>query len=104
MICDITIRLGRNTIIFVQNLTQMGQMVDDIQSVIGVTATQISGAKYSKKEQSTWYPFITVCSIESRDKIDPKDYGLILLDECDTYLGSDARREWVGSLSPEFLY
>lgn len=32
------------------------------------------------------------------------DYGLILLDEADTYLGSDERRTWVGSLSTEYLY
>jgi superfamily II DNA or RNA helicase len=104
MICDIMSRLSRNSIIMVQNLTQMGQMVDDIQWLLGIIPTQISGKKYSQKEQSTWYPHITVCSIDSRDKVDDRSFGLILLDEADTYLGSDARREWVGSLSNEYIY
>ena len=47
---------------------------------------------------------VTVCSIESRDKLNMKDYGCILLDEADTYLWSDERRKWLLSLSPEYLY
>lgn len=104
IICDIISRLGRNTLVMVQNLTQMQQMVDDILVILWVTPTQVSGKKPSKKEQESWYPYITVCSIDSRDKINPHDYGLILLDEADTYLGSDDRREWVGNLSPEYMY
>lgn len=47
---------------------------------------------------------VTVCSIESRDKLNMQDYGCILLDECDTYLASDERRKWLLSLSPEYMY
>lgn len=104
MICDITYRLKRKTLIVVQNLTQMSQMIDDITGILWVTPLQVSGKKISKKIQDTLYEGITVCSIESRDKINTKDYGLILLDEADTYLWSDERRTWVGSLSPEYLY
>ena len=104
MICDITNRLSRNTLIMVQNLSQMAQMVDDIHQLLWVIPTQVSGKKSSAKVQATWYKHITVCSIDSRDKIIPTDFWLILLDEADTYLWSDDRREWVGSLSPEFMY
>ncbi len=104
MVCDITVQSQRKTLIMVQNLTQMSQMVDDIFTILWVTPTQVSGKKISNRISATFDDRITVCSIDSRDKIDHKDYGLILLDECDTYLGSDARREWVGSISPEFLY
>ena len=104
MICEIISRLKRNTLIVVQNLSQMAQMVDDIRGILQVQVTEVSGKVASKRKMDTWYPHITVCSIDSRDKIDPKDYGLILLDEADCYLGSDERREWVGSLSPEFMY
>lgn len=104
MICWLTSRLKRNTLIMVQNLTQMKQMVDDIHKIFGIIPTQVSGKKPSKKEQSTWYEHITVCSIDSRDKVNPEDYWLILLDEADTYLGSDDRRAWIGSLSPEYMY
>lgn len=104
IIADITTRLKRNTLIVVQNLTQMAQMVKDIETLLWVIPTQVSGKVISKKKAATFYPHITVCSIDSRDKIDPKDFGLILLDECDTYMGSDERREWVGSLSPEYMY
>lgn len=104
MICDITNRLKRNTLIVVQNLTQMAQIVDDIYKILWVIPTQISGKKVWAKVQTTWYEYITVCSIDSRDKVNPSDYWLILLDEADCYLWSDDRREWVGSLSPEYLY
>ncbi len=104
MICEIIHRLSRDTLVMVQNLTQMAQMVDDINKILGVIPTQVSGKKYSQKEQSTWYPHITVCSIDSREKVDDRSFGLILLDEADTYLGSDERRSWVGNLSTEYLY
>lgn len=104
MICDITYRLKRKTLIVVQNLTQMAQMVDDIYQILWVIPTQVSGKVTSAKVRSTWYEHITVCSIDSRDKIVPTDFWLILLDEADTYLWSDDRREWVGSLSTEYLY
>ena len=104
MICDIVTRMKRNTLIMVQNLTQMWQMVDDISQVLGIIPTQISWNKYSKKEQSTWYPHITVCSIDSRSKVPHRDFWLVLLDEADTYIGSDERRNWIWSLSNEYLY
>jgi hypothetical protein len=47
---------------------------------------------------------VTVCSIDSRDKVDVKDYGCIILDEADTYIAADARREWLLTLSPEYMY
>lgn len=104
IICDLTSRFKRNTLIMVQNLTQMSQMVDDLYVILGVIPIQISGKKSSKKQIESWYPHITVCSIDSRDKVNPKDYWLILLDEVDVMLWADARREWVGSLSSEYLY
>lgn len=104
IICEITYRLKRNTLILVQNLTQMTQMVDDIQMILWVIPTQVSGKKPSKKEQATWYPYITVCSIDSRDKVNIKDYWLVLADECDCYLSSDDRREWIWNISTEYFY
>lgn len=104
MISDILVRLKRKTLIVVQNLTQMQQMVVDLTNILGIVPTQVSGKKPSKKEQATWYPHITVCSIDSRDKVNASGYWLILLDEADTYLWSDDRRDWVWSLSPEYLY
>ena len=104
LICMLTSILKRNTLIVVQNLTQMTQMVDDVKMILWVTPTQVSGKKYSQKERSTWYSGITVCSIDSRDKVCTEDYWLVLLDEADCYLGSDDRREWVGNISSEYLY
>jgi len=104
MICDIIVRKERSTLVLVQNLTQMSQMVNDIHNILGVIPTQVSGKVVSAKKKAEWYPHITVCSIDSRDKVNTHDYGLILLDEADCYLGSDDRREWVGNLSPEYMY
>lgn len=48
---------------------------------------------------------ITVLNIDSRDKVtNIESFGLIIFDEADRYLQADARREWVGSLSPEYMY
>ena len=58
----------------------------------------------TKKEIAESDERITVCSIDSRDKLNMKDYGCICLDESDTYFASDDRRDWLLHLSPEYLY
>lgn len=104
MICEIIYIKKRKSLVIVQNLTQMQQMVADITILLGTVPVQISWKVYSKKEQATWSESITVCSIDSRDKINPREYWLILLDEADTYLWSEERRNWICGLSPEYLY
>jgi superfamily II DNA or RNA helicase len=105
MICEIIRRLGRKALIVVHNLTQLEQMVDDVEEILGITPRSISGKKGTKAQLAKEDDRITVINIDSRDKItDYTQFGTILLDECDMYLGSDDRREWVGSLSAEYQY
>lgn len=104
IICEIARRLKRKTLIVVQNLTQMKQMVDDITMIMWFVPKQVSWKAYSKKALAEMDDRVTVCSIESRDKLNMQDYWCILLDECDTYLASDERRKWLLSLSPEYMY
>lgn len=104
MACEIIRRCKRKSLIVVQNLTQMKQMVDDITNIMWFIPTQVSWKKYSQKALKEMDSRVTVCSIDSRDKIDVKDYGCIILDEADTYIAADARREWLLTLSPEYMY
>lgn len=87
------------------NLTQMSQMVQDVQNILGFTPYYVCGKPMKKKELAIADERITVLNIDSHDKIqDYSQFWTILLDEVDTFLNSDLRRNWVGSLSPEFMY
>ena len=89
-----------------KDLSLMSQMVSDIEGFLGITPTQISGTKASKKVSDTWDNRITVVSVESRDKISEaelRSFGTIFFDEAHTYF-SDPRREWLGNVSPQYLF
>lgn len=78
-------------------------MVDDIEKILGLKVPYIGWTQ--KKSYVPDTDMITVLNIDSRDKVtNPEQYGLIIFDEADRYLQADARREWVGSLSPEYQY
>ena len=103
MLCEIAHRIWRKTLIVVDALSRMTQMVDDIEKILGLKVPYIWGTQ--KKSYVPDTDMITVLNIDSRDKVtNPEQYGLIIFDEADRYLQADARREWVGSLSPEYQY
>lgn len=98
--------LKRKTLIVMKDLTLMKQMVRDVQNFLWITPLQISWKNLSKKALSECDSRITIVSIESRDKIPAEElasYGTIFFDEAHTYF-SDDRREWLGSLSPQYLF
>lgn len=96
--------LQRKALIVMKDITLMAQMVKDIQTFLWITPVQISWKVYSKKKMLEWDDRITVVSIESRDKIQNlNEFGTIFLDEAHCYF-SDARREWLWSLSPEYMF
>lgn len=103
MLCDIARRIRRKTLIVVHSLSWMAQMVDDIEKILGLKVPYIGWTQ--KKSYVPDTDMITVLNIDSRDKVtNPEQYWLIIFDEADRYLQADARREWVGSLSPEYQY
>lgn len=104
MMCETIKRCKRKSLIVVQNLTQMKQMVKDVEKWTWLKPITVSWKKMTKKEIAEADERITVCSIDSRDKLNMKDYGCICLDESDTYFASDDRRDWLLHLSPEYLY
>lgn len=105
MICEMARRLKRKTLIVVHNLTQMGQMVQDVQNILGFFPYYVCGKAMKKKELQIADERITILNIDSHDKIeDYTQFGTILIDECDCMLNADKRRDWVGTLSPEFMY
>lgn len=105
MICEMARRLKRKTLIVVHNLTQMGQMVQDVQNILGFFPHYVCGKSMKKKELKEADERITILNIDSHDKIeDYSQFGTILLDEVDTFLNADLRRNWVGTLSPEYMY
>ena len=98
-------RLERKTLIVVHNLTQLKQMVADVEAIMGFKPNYISGSPVKKADKPFIRDVITVLNIDSHDKI--KDYDqfwLIMFDECHKYMQADARREWIGSLSAEYQY
>lgn len=104
MICEITRRLKRKTLIVCDSLSRMTQMIADIQTILWVTPDYVGGTK--KKSFKPTTDGIVVLNIDSRSKLEWRmhEFGTILLDEADRYLQADARREWVGTLNPEFMY
>lgn len=105
MMMEIIRRLERKTLIVVHNLTQLKQMVSDVHAILGFYPMYISGEKISTKKWEKLFDIVTVLNIDSHDKItDPDQYGLILFDECHKYMQADARRNWIGTLSPEYMY
>lgn len=103
MLCEIAHRIKRKTLIVVDALSRMTQMVDDIEKILGLKVPYIWWTQ--KKSYVPDTDMITVLNIDSRDKVtNIESFGLIIFDEADRYLQADARREWVGSLSPEYMY
>lgn len=47
---------------------------------------------------------IAVTTIQSAEKVDLSQFSLVILDEVHTMLGSDKRREWVGSIKAPYMY
>lgn len=102
---EIARRLERKTLIVVHNLTQLKQMVADVEAIMGFKPNYISGNPIKKSDKPYIRDVITVLNIDSHDKItDYEQFGLIMFDECHKYMQSDARREWIGSLSAEYQY
>lgn len=105
MMLEIARRLQRKTLIVVHNLTQLKQMVDDVETIMGFKPNYISGSPVKKADKPYIRDAITVLNIDSHDKITDYDqFGLIMFDECHKYMQADARRAWVGSLSAEYQY
>ena len=98
-------RLQRKTLIVVHNLTQLKQMVDDVETIMGFKPNYISGSPVKKADKPFIRDAITVLNIDSHDKITDYDqFGLIMFDECHKYMQADARRAWIGTLSAEYQY
>lgn len=105
MMMEIARRLQRKTLIVVHNLTQLKQMVEDVETILGFKPNYISGSPVKASDKPYIRDVITVLNIDSHDKITDYDqFGLIMFDECHKYMQADARREWVGSLSAEYQY
>jgi hypothetical protein len=60
----------------------------------------------TKKYKSTINTdIIAVVNIESRDKVENLDtYHCVIVDEGQCIIGSKKRRDWICSLSPQYLY
>lgn len=84
------------TLIVCKDLTLMKQFVADIKTQLGLTVEYIGGTITKKYKDSIDSTAIVVSTIQSIDKVNTNDFSLVILDEVHTYLGADARREWVG--------
>lgn len=101
--CEILRRCQRRTLIVTDSISRMTQMVSDIATILGIKPDYIGGTKPKSYKPDT--TDIVVLSIDSRHKLtDLASFSTIVCDEADRYLNSDARREWIGTLAPEFMY
>lgn len=92
------------TLIVCKDLTLMKQFVADIKTQLGLTVEYVGGTMTKKYKDWINSTAIVVSTIQSIDKVNTKDFSLVILDEVHTYLGADARREWVGSLTNPYVY
>lgn len=92
------------TLIVCKDLTLMRQFVADIKTQLALTVEYVGGTMTKKYKDSIDSTAIVVSTIQSIDKVNTKDFSLIILDEVHTYLGADARREWVWSLTNPYVY
>lgn len=72
MMMEMARRLERKTLIVVHNLTQLKQMVADVEAIMGLKPNYISGSPVKKADKPFIRDVITVLNIDSHDKI--KDY------------------------------
>lgn len=96
--------IERKTLVVCDSISRMGQMRDDLNEILGVKFRTLSG---SKKKQDGCDERCVIANVDSAVKQSREwieSFGCVLIDECDRTLQSEARRNWVGSLSPERLY
>lgn len=98
-------RLSLKTLVVVKDLTLLKQFVTDIQEKLGITPMYYGGTISKAYKETINTNIITVTSIQSVDKVpDLQSFWLVILDEVHTMLGSDIRRNWVGSLTNPYVY
>lgn len=104
MACMIANRLQQKTLIVVKDVTLLSQMVADIKDNLGLIVDYTGWTKSKKYSKTVNTLAIHVTTIQSVEKVNEKDYSVIILDEVHTMLGSDKRREFVGSLTAKHIY
>lgn len=105
MVTGILKSLNLKTLIICDSIWRMTQMQQDLEDIFWVKYQTLSGKKSKKNDQLN--NSIVIANIDSVTKMSKEwigEFGTILLDETDRYLQSDNRREWIGSLSPKYLY
>jgi superfamily II DNA or RNA helicase len=89
----------------VKDLTLLRQMVRDIQEIFWLNPMYYGGSMTKKYKSTINTDIIAVVNIESRDKVENLDtYHCVIVDEGQCIIGSKKRRDWICSLSPQYLY
>lgn len=104
MALELAIRLQVKTLYVVKDKTLLKQTLDYIRDKLGVNPNYYGGTitKAYLKTVNTDSLFLT--TIQSAEKVDTSKFGLIILDEVHTMIGSDKRREWVGNINVKYMY
>ena len=97
-------KLRVKTLIICSGLELMNQMKDDLEIFFGIKCRTISGIKTKQKD---CYEDIVIWNIDSLVKLPEeyfKQFDLVIMDEYDTYLWSDNRRDFIYSLPMKYQY
>lgn len=101
MILSLVPKLQRNTLIVVTATTTLTEMVEKCEMLLGTTPIVVWG---KKKYKPTRWAHITVCMLQSLDKLNLHDYGAILADECDVCISTPARQKFWFECAPDYFY
>lgn len=98
-------RLQQRTLIVVKDKTLLSQTLAELNNLLWLTVNYYGWPAITKKYQKRINTdAIEVSTIQSIDKVDTKKFSVVILDEVHTMLGSDARREFVWSLTTKHIY
>ncbi len=92
------------TLIVVKDKTLLKQFITDIQEKLWVNPNYYGWTMDKDYKKSINTDVIAVTTIQSAEKVDLSQFSLVILDEVHTMLGSDKRREWVGSIKAPYMY
>lgn len=104
MALEIARRLQLKTLIVVKDKTLLKQFIVDIQDKLWVNPNYFWWTITKAYQKTINTDSIVLSTIQSSDKVDTSQFWLVILDEVHTMIGSDKRREWVGSLNVKYLY
>ena len=105
MTAKIISKLGLKTLIVVSWIELMNQMKGDLREILWVTYKTLSGLKTKQKLASEDIIIANIDTLVKQDQEFFNQFDVTILDEVDTYLSADRRRECVWqNITSKYIY